>query len=350
MSAVRDPSAPTRGGPVALVRGFLNGGVTGVTLGALVAGVVLENLRLFLTGVGLPLGYGLLLCALGLPRRAREAAVVPHVALAKIESLRAGGTETGDVPVGFVLTVAPGYAPNHRVHLTHSVNLIALPDHRVGDVLVVEYPPDRPWRARIVPPPTPEWARRAAAAVVESAPESSLVRRPPKGRAFGVVTFLGLLLGVAAVLVPFRGTLSGSPERTAAPSSTSSSVTSSVTSSAGSATVTVGPDQSLLDPGELRRAVGSLAGHADVTGVLTVVVQEHRLSVVLAPTGGAVPEFDLRALPVDRVPALVAEAERTLAVGSPSTWQVTAVGLTGTPVLRVTLTGPGGSASLTDGR
>jgi hypothetical protein len=350
MPAVRD-TAPAHGGPAAVVGGFLTGGVIGVTLSAFVTGLVIEDVPLFVSGLGLPLGYGLLLHVLGLPRRAREAAVVPHVALAKVESLRAGGTETGDVPVDFVLTVVPGYTRPHRVEITHSVNLIALSEHRVGDVLVVEYPPDEPWRARIVPRPTPEWARRAAGAVPESAPESSLVRRPPEGGASGFATLVGLLLGAAAVLVLFRGPLFGpaGAEPPAGPEpSPSFSESSTVTSAAGIATVTVEPG-SLSDAGELRRAVDALAEHADVSAVLTVAVQEHRLSVVFAPDGSAVPGFDLRSLPVDRVPALVRKAGSTLDVGAPSTWQVTALRLTGAPVLRVTVTGPGGSASLTDG-
>jgi hypothetical protein len=119
----------------------------------------------------------------------------------------------------------------------------------------------------------------------------------------------------------------------------------SVTSSSGSATVTVGPGQSLADAGELRRAVDGLAQHADVAKVLTVVVEEHRLSVVFAPTGVTAPAFDLRALPVDRVPGLVAKARSTADVGTPQTWQVTAVPVAGAVTLRAVVTGPDGSTS-----
>jgi hypothetical protein len=327
-------------------RGFLTGGVIGVTLSALVTGVILERVPLLLLGLGLPVGYGLLRYLAGMPRRAREAAVVPHVALAKVEGLRAGGTETGDVPVRFDLTVAPHDAPPFRVEVTHHVNLVDLPSHRAGDVLVVEYPPDRPWRTRIVPNPAPEWARRAARAVVESAPGSASVQPPPEGCAAGFLTLLGLLLGAAAVLVLFRVELFAPGNPGHPPESQGTSSSSETTSSSGSATVTLGPEQSFLDAGELRRSVDALARSADVTQVLTVVVQERRLSVVLAPTGAAVPRFDLRALPVDRIPDLVRKATSTLHVGSPQTWQVTVVALPGTVTTRVTVTGPGGSASL----
>jgi hypothetical protein len=325
---------------LAPVRGFLTGAVTGVTLSAFVTGIVIESVPVVLTGLGLPLGYGVLRYLAGMPRRAREAAVVPRVALAKVESLRAGGTETGDVPVDFVLTVAPDDAPAHRVTITHSVNLIDLPRHRAGDVLVVEYPPDRPWQARIVTDPAPQWRRRVDGAVLGSAPGSTLVRPPPEGGAFAVAVLLGLLLGAVAVLALYRVELFA-PDPPAEPEP------STVTSSSGSATITVGPEQSFLAAGELRRAIETLAGHADVSRVLTAAVQERLVSVVFAPSAAAaVPHFDLREVPLDRIPDLVRRATSTLDVGSPKSWQVTVVPLPGAPAVRVTVTGPGGSASL----
>jgi hypothetical protein len=328
---------------IRLACGFLTGGVIGVTPGAVITGIVIGNVPLILMGGGLPFAYGVLLFIAGMPRRAREAAVAPRVALAKIESLRAGGTETGDVPVRFVLTVAPHGEPSFRVEIGHHVNLVDLPGFRPGDVLVVEYPPDRPWRARIAPPDA-EWARRAAGATLASAPESTVVRAPSAGSGHGFLVLLGILLGAAAVVLPFRAELFAP---SAAPSEASEAAEpTTVTSSSGSATVTVGPGQSLADAGELRRAIDGLARHTDVSKVLTVVVEEHRLSVVFAPTGVTVPGFDLRALPVDRIPGLVGKARSTLDVGSPRTWLVTAVPITGTVTLRVTVTGPDGSAFL----
>ncbi|MFJ1767655.1 hypothetical protein ACIOD2_45520 [Amycolatopsis sp. NPDC088138] len=326
-----------------LVRGFLTGAVIGVTLGAFVVGIVLENVPLILTAVGLPPAYGLLLFVAGMPRRVREAAVVPRMALAKIESLRASGTETGDVPVRFVLTVAPHGEPSFRAKVRLDVNLVDLPSYRPGDVLVVAYPPDRPWKARIVTPDA-EWARRAAGATLVSAPESTVVRAPSAGSGHGFLVLLAILLGAAAVVLQFRAELF-SPSETAEPFEEAAEPTS-VTSSSGSATVTVGPGQSLADAGELRRAIDGLAPRADVSKVLTVVVEEHRLSVVFAPTGVTAPAFDLRALPVDRVTGLVAKARSAADVGTPQTWQVTAVPIAGTVTLRVVVTGPDGSTSL----
>ncbi|WP_414938622.1 hypothetical protein [Amycolatopsis sp. cmx-11-51] len=332
--------APARLGPVALVRGLLAGIVIGTALCAFVVGIIIEYVPLIIAGLGLPLVYGILLYLAGAPRRAREAAVVPVVALAKIESLRAGGTETGDVPVDFVLTVAPDGAATHRVEIQHGVNLVDIPNHRPGNIIVVQYPPDRLWKAKIVERLSPEWERRVAEASIESAPESSLVQEPPEGCLSGGLTLLGLLLGAALVLFLFRAELFA-PEAPARAEEIQSSVT---TSSSGSATVTV--DQSLLGEGELRRVIDALARTADVSRVITAVVEERRLTVVFAPTDAQVPWFDLRAMAVDRVPALVKKATTTIDVGSPQTWQVIAVPFGADVSLRVIVTGPDGSGSL----
>ncbi|WP_370936697.1 hypothetical protein [Amycolatopsis sp. cg13] len=325
---------------MAAIRGFLTGLAIGAALCSLVVGVIVESVPLFAAGLGIPLGYGILVYLGGMPRRAREAAVPPIVALARIESLRAGGTETGDLPVEFILTVAPDGAPSHRVAASHTVNLVDLPSYRKGDVLVVSYRQERPWKVQIVSNPSPEWQRRAADAVIEPAAESTLVSSPPEGCVAGLLTLLGLLLGAGAVLGLFRAELFA-PDTSTPPPPAASEVTSS-----GSATVDVGPDQSMLDEGELRRAVDGLAQSVDVSQTLTAVVQEHRLTVVLAPTGVQVPRFDLRTLPVDQIPGLVRKALRTIDVGTPQTWQVTVVQLPTARTIRVTVTGPHGSGSL----
>ncbi|MBB5850228.1 hypothetical protein ACFQ05_23745 [Amycolatopsis umgeniensis] len=343
MSALPEPTRP---GPLVLVRGFLTGIVIGTTLCAFVVGIIIEYVPLIIAGLGLPLVYGILLYLAGAPRRAREAAVVPVVALAKIESLRASGTETGDIPVDFVLTVAPDGAATHRVEITHGVNLVDIPNHRPGGILVVQYPPDRPWKAQIVDRPPPAWERRASEAVIESAPESSLVQESPEGCAFGTLLLFGLLLGAALMLFLFRAELFAPEPRTGS-EETQSSTSSVTTSSSGSATVTVG--QSLLGEGELRRVIDSLAQAADVSQVVTAVVDERRLTVVFAPSDAQVPRFDLRTLPVDGVPALVRRATATIEVGSPQTWQVTIVPFGTAVSSRVIVTGPKGSGSLADG-
>ncbi|MFJ3221408.1 hypothetical protein ACIPLC_36500 [Kitasatospora sp. NPDC086801] len=339
---------PPRSTPVALARSFLTGAVIGGSLAAIVVGVVVENVPLFVGGLGLPIGYGLLFLLLGAPRRAREADVVPRTALAMVESLRAIGGETSDVPVRFDLTVAPDDEPAYRVGITQDINLVDLPDYRPRGVLVVQYPPDRPWRVRIVKRPTPEWEERAAGAHLDSAPESAMVTEPPEVRAIGLVGLLGLLLAAAAVVFLFRVDLfeqedSASPTPTV--SSTSSTWSTTVVSS-GTGTVSLGLDQSFLDDGELRQAVNSLTEGKDPRQAITVFVQERVLSVVFSPSGTKAPQFDPLSLPYERLPALVKEAETTLGVRSPQSWQLTADRLAGSLTIRVGVTGPEGSASL----
>ncbi|MDH6706508.1 hypothetical protein P3T27_003235 [Kitasatospora sp. MAA19] len=340
---------PTHSTPVALARTFLAGGVSGTTLAALVVGVVVESVPLFVTGLVLPVVYGLLRFLAGRPRRAREAAVAPRTALAMIESLKAVGGDTGDIPVKFDLTVAPDDASAYRVEFRQNINLVDLPDYRPGGILVVRYPPDQPWRVKIVKRPTPEWEDRAAAAHLDSAPGQATVSEPPEGGAFDLVALLGLLLGAAAVVLLFRVELF-EQETTAAPSSSSttsvSSTSSSTVESALSGTVSLGPGQSFLDDGELRRAVNSLTAGKDPLQAITVVVQERLLSVVFSPAGVPAPQFDPLSLPYERLPALVKEARTTLGVHAPQTWQITADGLTGSLTIKVGVTGAEGTASL----
>ncbi|WP_405924113.1 hypothetical protein [Streptomyces sp. NBC_00035] len=340
---------PTHGTPLALARGFVTGGVVGTAPAAFVVGIIIENVALIVTGLALPAVYGLLYFLAGMPRRAREAAVVPRTALAMIESLEAIGSESSDVPVRFDLTVAPDDAPAYRVEISQSINLVELPDYRPRGIVVVQYPPDRPWRVRIVKRPTPEWEGRLAGAHLDSAPASARVSAPPEGCAVGFVGLLGLLLGAAAVIVLFRADLFAQ-ETTAQPPSSSkpsvSSTSSTTVVSSASGTVTLGPGQSFLDKGELRRAIDSLTQGKDSRQALTVVVQERLLSVVFAPTGTQAPQFDADSLPYERFPALIEEARTTLGVHSPETWQLTADRLTGTLTIRVGVTGSEGTASL----
>lgn len=343
---------PTHNTPTDLALGFLTGGVIGASLTAFIGGCIVERAPLIVTGLVLPAVCGLVFFLATLPRRAREAAVVPRTALAVIEDLEAVGGETSDVPVRFELSVAPDDAPAFRVEIRQDVNLVELPDYRPRGVVVVEYPPDRPWKVRIVKRPTPQWEERAAGARLDSAPGPTMTSDPPAGCAGGLLTLLGLLLGAVAVLLLFRVDLFGPDESSASPRpsvSSSSSSTTTVTSATG--TVTLGPGQSMLDKGELRKAVESLTQGGDKRRALTVVVQDRLLTVVFSPTGVKTAGFDPRSLPYDRVSSLVEQARTTLGVDSPQSWQLTADGVTGSLTLRVTVTGDGGTGTLeADGR
>ncbi|MFC9759174.1 hypothetical protein [Streptomyces sp. NPDC056921] len=341
---------PAQNTPLALARGLLTGGVIGASLAAVVVGAIIEQWQLFVTGLALPAVYGLLCFLASMPRWAREAAIAPCTALAVIESREAvGGEATSDVAVRFVSTVAPDDAPAYRVAFTQKINLADLPDYRPGGVVVVQYPPDRPWRVRIVRRPTPQWEERAACARLDPAPGPALVSEPAEGCAVGFALLLALLLAAAGVVLLFRADLfdegaSAQPPSATQPSASSSSSTTVVSSASG--TVTLGPNQSFLDKGVLRKAVASLAKGTDARAALTVVVQDRLLSVVYAPAGSQAPTFDPDSLPYDRFPALVEEARSSLGVGDPQTWQLTVERLTGSLTVRVSVTGAGGAASL----
>ncbi|WP_030247923.1 hypothetical protein [Streptomyces sp. NRRL S-350] len=339
---------PTHHTPVALARGFLTGAVIGASPAAFVVGIVTDRPPLVVAGVALPVVYGLLFYLAGAPRRAREAAVEPRTALAMIESLRAGGSETGDIPVRFDLTVVPDDGPAFRVGINQAVNLVDLPAYRPRDVLVVQYPPDRPWDGSVVKRPTPEWQDRAASARLDSAPESTVVSEPPEGCGFGVVVLLGILVGAAAAVLPFRADLfdrQPAADRPA-PANTSLSSTRSTTLTSVSGTVSVGPGQSLLDQGALRPAVDSLTKDRETHQAITLAVQDRMLSVVFAPPGTESFRFDVDSLPYERFPALVAEAGTTLGVRSPQAWQITVAGIAGPVTIKVSVTGPEGTAAL----
>ncbi|MFE7410904.1 hypothetical protein [Streptomyces laurentii] len=349
------PSAPpTRRTPLGLARGILTGAVIGSSLAALVVGTVLERVPLLVGGLAVPIAYGLLVLAAGAPGRAREAAIIPRTALAMIESLRATGGESSDVPVRFDLTVAPDGGPAYRVESTQSVNLVDLPDYKPGGIIVVQYPPHQPWAVKLVKRPTPEWEDRAAAARIDSAPGPVLTSEPPPGGTVGgYLTLLALLLGAAGVVFAFRAELfapedphaTDRPPSAAGPADPGTSSTTIV--SAASGTVALGPGQSLFDEGRLRLAVDSLTkGDGKKRQALTVVVQDRLLTVVFTPAGSQAPGFDLDALPYPRIPDLVREARTTLGVHSPRTWQLTAESLSGALTLRVGVTGSDGAASL----
>ncbi|MFD4657727.1 hypothetical protein ACFWP2_19095 [Kitasatospora sp. NPDC058444] len=350
---------PARSTPVALAlgRGLLTGGVAGGSLAALVVGVVVEEVPLFVTGLVLPFAYGLLLFLAGKPRQTREAAVVPRTALAVVESLHAAESAMSDRPVRFDLTVAPDEGPAFRVGFTQDINVVDLPDYRPGGVLVVRYPPDRPWLVRIVKRPTPEWEERAAGARLDSAPGAVRVSAPAEVRGVGFVGFLGLLLGVAAVVLLFRVDLfergaadppsaPGSADVSASAAPTVSTTWSTRVVSAGSGVVVLGPGQSFRSEGELRRAVDSLTAEKDSRAAITVVVREELLSVAFSPTGGKTPAFDPLELPYERIPALVEEARSGLGVHDPQSWQLIADRLAGSLTIRISVTGPEGTGLL----
>ena len=132
-----------------------------------------------------------------------------HTALARIESRRAIGGDSGEVPVEFDLTVQPEDGPAYRVMASETINLVDIPDYRPSSTVVVEYRSDRLWQVRVLTAPTPEWAKRAAVAAIDTAPESTRVEGPHVGPALAscAVACAGILTGAAAVVVAFSSDL-----------------------------------------------------------------------------------------------------------------------------------------------
>ena len=347
---------PPHRSPADQARDFLTGAVVGATLSAFISGCVVQSVALVVLGLVLLPVYGLVFLLLTVPRRAREAAVVPRTALAMIESLEAVGGEGSDIPVRFDLTVAPDDERGFRVEILQDINLVNLPDYRPRGIVVVEYPPDRPWKARIVKRPTPTWEERAASASLDSVPGPAMKRdSSPASGAGCLLTFLGLLLGAGAILGLFHTEVfstkntdsaasSGSSGSSSSSSTTTTTTTTIVTSGVG--TVALGQGQSMLDPGELRTAVESVTKGAPGRQALTVIVQDSQLTVAFAPSTLKTGAFDPGSLPCDQIPALVRQAEHAPGVGSVQSWQVTAEGLTSQLTLRVVVTGSEGTGTL----
>ncbi|MEU6222596.1 hypothetical protein [Streptomyces sp. NPDC047042] len=348
---------PTRSSPVDVVRGFLTSGVSGASLTAFAVGCIIEDVQPIIGSLVLPVVYALLHYLSRAPERARRAALVPVPALAMVESLKASGSElSSNIPIDFDLTVAPDDAPVFRARMNDWVKLVNVPDYQPRDIVVVEYPPHRPWEVRLVKQPTPEWQRRAADAAIDSAPESTLVKEPPISDGHAGAGLVGFFVGVAVVLLLFRADLtdkvcgsdgdtgkplsSSSAQSSPPPSSSSSSSMNTTVVSSGSGTVVLGSGQSFLDEGELRRAVESLT-KGGKGQALVLAVEDSTLSVVFPPSGPQPPLFDPNSLPYERIPALVREARTTLGVRSPQSWQLTADRLTGSLNLRVSVTGAG---------
>ncbi|MGW0660268.1 hypothetical protein [Streptodolium elevatio] len=334
--------ADRTGGPgaAALLRGFLSGGLVGAALACFVVGPVTDRMNLLGFGAGL-IAANVLLLAIpkAVRRRSAPARPGPRRALARIESRRALSSESGDIPVEFVLTVAPDDASAYRAKFTQSINLVDIPDYKPAGIVVVEYRPDQLWKVQIVTEPDAAWARRAREEAVDSAPASTLATMPTEGCGFCLLMLVGLLLGAAAVVFAFRGDLfdddgtSGSPNVTSTTTSTTSS------------TVRITGDVMLM-PGQMRGAAEQLIALMGTDKATELSIDEDFMSVAApkpadpglvdsfrfrdgkveatGPHGTRRPDeplIDLRALPYDRMLFLVVEAKAALGL-TPETWHM----------------------------
>ncbi|MFJ1858527.1 hypothetical protein ACIOHA_14605 [Streptomyces anulatus] len=341
-------------GMLAGLRLTVASGVTGAAVAALVVGVILERVPVFLSGGGVLI---LLILAGFVSGRRLSGPVAPPVtrtALARVEDLRATSGESADVPVDFRLTVAPepeDDRPAYRVNINEHINLVDIPAYRPRSIAVVEYRPDEPWEVRIVTRPTPEWSRRAEAAEIDSAPESTLVEKPGMSEgSWCVLVLFTFLAGAALLVLLFRGELFASGDDEGS-SSKRPSVTSSASSSRTFTTSTTvsGPSSSLLVLGRMRETAAELEARVGTADVTAILIEERRMEIrgdSARPPGETV---HLRMLPYELFPALVHEARTTLGVRDPKSWRidVTPGADPGAgPRVRVTVTGKEGTARL----
>ncbi|NEB41462.1 hypothetical protein G3I54_31910 [Streptomyces sp. SID14515] len=332
--------------------------MTGAALAALVVGAMLERVPLLLAGGGVLVLLILLVVLDGRRQAARRKPPVTRTALARIEDLRATSGEMADVPVKFRLTVAPepeDGRPAYRVKFSQQINLVDIPAYRPRGIAVVEYRPDEPWEVRIVTRPTPEWSRRAEAAEIDSAPESTLVKDPDDGGgSWCLLGFLALLAGAALVVLLFRAELFTSEDGDTGASSKPSSTTSSSFSSSRTFTMSTtvsGPSSSMLALGRMRETATKLEARAGTSDVTAITIEARRMEIrgdSARPPGGTV---HLQTLPYELFPALVREARTTLGVRDPKSWRIDVARGTGTgtgagPRVRVTVTGAEGTAHL----
>ncbi|MFE3379543.1 hypothetical protein [Streptomyces anulatus] len=339
------------GGILAGLRLTVTSGVTGAAVAAVVVGVILERVPVFLSGGGVLI----LLILVGFVAGRRSPGPgdppVTRTALARIEDLRATSGESADVPVDFRLTVAPDDRPAYRVNINEHINLVDIPVYRPRGIAVVEYRPDEPWEVRIVTRPTPEWSRRAEEAEIDSAPGSTLVEKPGMSEgSWCMLVLFTFLAGAALVVLLFRGELftSGDDE---ASSSKRPSATSSASSSRTFTTSTTvsGPSSSLLVLGRMRQTAADLEARVGTADVTAIVIEERRMEIrgdSARPPGETV---HLRMLPYELFPALVHEARTTLGVRDPKSWRIDVTPGAGPgagPRVRVTVTGKEGTARL----
>ncbi|MFI6704226.1 hypothetical protein ACIBJC_35730 [Streptomyces sp. NPDC050509] len=353
------PVESRRAGPATLLASVLTGGAIGAAVASVVVGIILGKATLWGAGAGFFLLLVLVTTVSGRRERARTPRAEKRKALAMIESRRATSGELADVPISFVLTVAPEDRAAYRVAFSQAVNLVDIADYPPRRVVVVEYPAHEPWDVSIVTRPDQEWARRAAEASMDSAPESTLVKNPNREGTHCLLSLLALLLGAAVIVLLFRADLfregdgdgvngNGDGGR-AGGAEVSVSASASVSLRTTSARTT----ESMLAEGQMRRTVEALA----TAGVSTAVefrIEEHSMwangtgGVSDSGTGAGEPSIELRSLPYERLPALVREARTTSGIGDDGSWRID-IGheaKTGPLVIRVTVTDPRGSATL----
>ncbi|OWA23115.1 hypothetical protein [Streptomyces sp. CS057] len=339
------------GGILAGLRLTVVSGVTGAAVAAVVVGVIVERVPVFLSGGGVLLLLVLVGFVAGRRSPGPGDPPVTRTALARIEDLRATSGESADVPVDFRLTVAPDDRPAYRVNINEHINLVDIPVYRPRSTAVVEYRPDEPWEVRIVTRPTPEWSRRAEEAEIDSAPESTLVEKPGMSEgSWCMLVLFTFLAGAALVVLLFRGELFMSGDDDSSPSKRPSATSSASSSRTFTTSTTVsGPSSSLLVLGRMRETATELQAKVGTADVTAIVIEERRMEIRGDSARAPGETVHLQLLPYELFPALVHEARTTLGVRDPKSWRIDVTpgaGLGEGPRVRVTVTGKEGTAHL----
>ncbi|WP_435599535.1 hypothetical protein [Streptomyces anulatus] len=339
------------GGILAGLRLTVVSGVTGAAVAAVVVGVIVERVPVFLSGGGVLLLLVLVGFVAGRRSPGPGDPPVTRTALARIEDLRATSGESADVPVDFRLTVAPDDRPAYRVNINEHINLVDIPVYRPRSTAVVEYRPDEPWEVRIVTRPTPEWSRRAEEAEIDSAPESTLVEKPGMSEgSWCMLVLFTFLAGAALVVLLFRGELFMSGDDDSSPSKRPSATSSASSSRTFTTSTTAsGPSSSLLVLGRMRETATELQAKVGTANVTAIVIEERRMEIRGDSARAPGETVHLQLLPYELFPALVHEARTTLGVRDPKSWRIDVTpgaGLGEGPRVRVTVTGEEGTAHL----
>lgn len=346
-------------GPGALLRGLIGGGVAGAGGAAVLAGAVLSRTPLILVGVGLLALDLVVLVALANLRFARSPRPPARLALAVVEERRRVDGEDSIPSYRFDLSVVPDGDGAYRTTIDEPAGEWDLYAYRVGAVVVVSYRPDRRWQTEIVTAPPPQWAERAAECALDSVPRSATIHRPFSASFPALLAIAGVLAGAAAVFLPLGDPLLKElqPSSTSTSSSSSSSttttytVTSRLTMSELTSTVTIAATgEPMLEAGRMRSAVTSVTSSGGPTRAVQLGFDSHTMTVWggTRSAAGTDPLFDLKAIPYERLPGLVRDAQAHLGVRNLTSWSIAVGHDRGDKklVIRVTVSGADGVATL----
>jgi hypothetical protein len=332
------------------VLAFISAVAFGVTLGGIVGSIATGDPRytiawsLALT-VGIVAGTFALLRSAGAFGRARGAATQPgpgELALARVERIgRTGLTVNGQPQVELLLTVAPRFRAAYTTTHREIVDVVAIPRVQPGEVVVVRRPDDASANVELVLDPPDDWARLRDAErrrtgtertvpLAEQAPmwdpaPAGATRAPATpGRTWRRIRFAGAIAATAAlVLLPAYDSI-GRVARAIASGDLASAgvvrgdrhreiVEALAAETGGTRFIHVG-----------FYADYALASAPSEPGALTIDSYEYRYDRTahggpenIQPDDPEADLFDVADVDWDRIPALIAAAERHSGITDP---------------------------------